>query len=261
VIGPFPSDSEYLDSSAEYPPNSFGGPASDPSATELTRAASRCILPAPVINGEWHNARVISIRNLRLPVHTLEAGQVGTIGIVLDIPEEEVSNGPFERQPPKSPRPRKGMVLAIPSKHMKQTGLSLQAASGFTASFEDGDINSVTPGSLVVVYISSIRATAKVVRLTPQSRDGDNVSFEHEQLEEDVFGLEEDKEPEPAVFGSDGITYVTFALINSREWIELGSQVLVMPGGGGGLYAASERGEKGVAGLEGFVGRVIEVVD
>jgi hypothetical protein len=41
----------------------------------------------------------------------------------------------------------------------------------------------------------------------------------------------------------------------------LGSQVLVMPGGGHGLYYGSERGEKGVAGLEGYVGKVIEVVD
>jgi hypothetical protein len=45
------------------------------------------------------------------------------------------------------------------------------------------------------------------------------------------------------------------------QWIELGSQILVMPGGGHGLYHGSERGEKGVAGLEGFVGKVIEVVD
>jgi len=43
--------------------------------------------------------------------------------------------------------------MATPSQHMMVTGHSLQAASGFTASFEDSDINSVTPGSLVVVYM------------------------------------------------------------------------------------------------------------
>lgn len=83
---------------------------------------------------------------------------------------------------------------------------------------------------------------------------------------DDVFGLEDplekdDEEHEPLVFGSDGITDLTFELITTREWIELGSQILVMPGGGHGLYYGSERGEKGVAGLEGFVGRVTEVVD
>jgi len=37
---------------------------------------------------------------------------------------------------------------------MTETGL--QAATGFTACFEDSDINSVTPGSLVVVYIGKL---------------------------------------------------------------------------------------------------------
>jgi hypothetical protein len=49
--------------------------------------------------------------------------------------------------------------------------------------------------------------------------------------------------------------------LNNREWIELGSQVLIMPGGGTGLYSGTERGEKGIAGLEGFVGKVVEVVE
>jgi len=149
-------------------PSSFGTSLSHSSSTatpELFRTATRNAVSASVTKGEWHSALVASLRNLRLPVRTLEAGQVGTIGIVFDMPEEEVSNGPFERLPPTAPRIRKGLVLAIPSRHMIQTGHTLQAASGFTASFEDGDINSVTPGSLVVVYIASIRASARVLRL------------------------------------------------------------------------------------------------
>lgn len=190
--------------------------------------------------------------------------------MVFDLPEQEVSNGPFERPPPTTPRIRKGMVLAIPSHHMIQTGHSLQAASGFTASFEDGDINSVTVGSLVVTYIASIRASARVVRLVPHIDD------EVRTETHNVFGIGESfdggegfdfgesnaqVEDEPPVFGSDGVTDVTLELMTNREWIELGSQVLIMPGGGQGLYFGSERGEKGVAGLEGFVGKVIEVVD
>jgi hypothetical protein len=148
---------------------------------------------------------------------------------------------------------------------MMVTGHTLQAASGFTASFVDGDINSVTPGSLVVVYIASVRASAKVIRLAPHVNDEGTGSIEET---DDVFGLDnlEDegrggKEHEPPIFGSDGVTDVTLELVTNREWIELGSQVLVMPGGGHGLYHGSERGEKGVAGLEGFVGKVVEVVD
>ncbi len=154
--------------------------------------------------------------------------------------------------------------MAIPSRHMIQTGHTLQAASGFTASFEDEDINSVTPGSLVVVYIASIRASAKVLKLVPHANNELGLGIPTEESD-DIFGLEDDAEkeaePEPLVFGSDGVTDVTFELLTNREWIELGSQVLVMPGGGHGLYLAPERGEKGVAGLEGFVGKIVEVVD
>lgn len=209
------------------------------------------------------NARIVSLRNLRLPVHTLEAGQVGTIGIVFDIPHLNSSNEQFERLPPSSTSIRKGMVMAVPSRHMLETGHTLQAASGFTASFEDGDVNSVTVGSLVVVYVASIRASARILRLVPHINY--DISATGNGLEDDVFGLEnlekDDRDSEPLVFGSDGITDVTFELMTNREWLELGSQVLVMPGGGHGLYHGSERGEKGIAGLEGFVGKVIEVVD
>ncbi|EHL00854.1 hypothetical protein M7I_3247 [Glarea lozoyensis 74030] len=193
-----------------------------------------------------------SVRNLRLPVHVLEAGQVGTLGIVFDALQDESSDNSSELRPKKPPQVRKGMVIAIPSKAMINTGHTLQAASGFTASFDDGDINSVTPGSLVVVYIASVRATAKVIRVSPHE-ETQSGSLLTDELD-DVFGvehsLEKDDGPEPLIFGSDGVTDLTFELITTREWIELGSQILVMPGGGHGLYYGSERGEKGIAGLE-----------
>jgi hypothetical protein len=271
VIGPFPADPEESDmpldnSETGSARNSFGVSPYHPSTSDLARIAPRDGFAASVTKGEWRTAYIVSIRNLRLPVQALEAGQVGTIGIVFDIPNEEVSNGPFERQLPMVPRIRKGMVLATPSKHMIQTGHTLQAASGFTASFEDGDINSVTPGSLVVVYIASIRASARVLLVAPHAANNDTVIAETEEMD-GVFGLddapeaeEQVDEPEPFIFGSDGVTDVTFELLTNREWVELGSQVLVMPGGGTGLYAGSERGEKGVASLEGFAGKIIEVV-
>jgi GTPase len=282
VVGPFPADmSEGFDNNETRTPpvrsgtrssprftvesSEFGSfTRSNPSTSELSRLASRNALSASVTTGEWCNAHVVSIRNLRLPVRKLEAGQAGTIGIVFDLPEEEISNGPFERGPSKAPRIRKGMVLAIPSQHMVQTGHTLQAASGFTASFEDGDVNSITQGSLVVIYIASIRASARVIRLTPQIPQNEAMQPELAELE-DVFSLDypsgKGAESDSPIFGAYGVTDVTLELLNNREWIELGSQVLIMPGGGHGLYSGTERGEKGVAGLEGFVGRVIEVVD
>jgi len=276
TAGPFPAETDDNEpsqdtSSAQSPPNSVGSTLFHRSATDLNRIASRNTSTS-LAKGEWHHARIVSIRNLRLPVHALEAGQVGTIGVAFDQSEEHKY----------IPRMRKGMVIAIPNRHMTETGL--QAATGFTACFEDSDINSVTPGSLVVVYIgkllairsihgfqaqsltpdtASVRATAKVLRLTPQTELNDSPNTQCEYY--DVFGLddsdEREEEPEPLIFGSDGITSVTFELLTNREWIELGSQILVMPGGGVGLYSGSERGEKGVAGLEGFVGKIMEVVD
>ena len=158
VIGPFPADgaennSLLSRSGPRSSPNSFGASLSNYSEADLSRSAARNAIPASVAKGEWHNARIVSLRNLRLPVQTLRAGQVGTVGVILDILEPELSNGPFERLTPAEPRIRKGMVMAIPSQHMMVTGHTLQAASGFTASFEDSDVNSVTPGSLVVVYM------------------------------------------------------------------------------------------------------------
>ena len=74
----------------------------------------------------------------------------------------------------------------------------------------------------------------------------------------DMFGLDsiddEAEEPEPLVFGSDGVTDVTLELMTNREWIELGSQVLVMPGGGYGLYNGSERGQKVSLGYKALLG-------
>ena len=44
----------------------------------------------------------------------------------------------------------------------------------------------------------------------------------------------------------------------TREFVEEGAKVLVMPGGGPGLTGSTERGAKGVAGLAGFSGRVVD---
>ncbi|KAK6582307.1 hypothetical protein PZA11_004715 [Diplocarpon coronariae] len=267
VIGPFPAESDMDDESSscdagKHSPNSFGNSLPHTSTAELPRISSARTSPASIPKGEWLNAHIVSLRNLRLPVHTLNSGQVGTVGLVFDIPDELVSNGPFERTRAPPPRVRKGQVMAIPSQHMTEG--SLQAASRFSASFEDSDINSITTGTIVVVYAASIRAAAKVLKVVPHVNNDSRACTAEDELG-DVFGLnghkQEEAEAEPAVFGMDGLIDVTFELLTSREWLELGEQVLVMPGGGHGLYYGSERGEKGVAGLEGFAGRIIEVVD
>lgn len=278
VIGPFPSTDNDSGSDTDFSPlsssassmgknasqryTSEGSPgvraASHPSSSELSRIAQRNAARYSAPAGEWRNARIVSIRNLRQPVHRLEAGQVGTIGIVFDpVPADDSAdpNEIFDRATTSAPRLRKGMVLAVPSRHMQETGLMLQAANRFTASFEDGDVNSVVPGSLVVVYIASVRASARVIRLTP------HISTSAISPDDgDIFGGEDaEADPEPSpVFGEHGVTDVTLELVTTREWIELGSSVLMMPGGGY-MGAGAERREKGFVGLQGFVGKLVEV--
>ncbi|OWP03783.1 GTP-binding protein [Marssonina coronariae] len=236
VIGPFPAESDMDDESSscdagKHSPNSFGNSLPHTSTAELPRISSARTSPASIPKGEWLNAHIVSLRNLRLPVHTLNPGQVGTVGLVFDIPDELVSNGPFERTRAPPPRVRKGQVMAIPSQHMTEG--SLQAASRFSASFEDSDINSITTGTIVVVYAASIRAAAKVLKVVPHVNNDSRACTAEDELG-DVFGLnghkQEEAEAEPAVFGMDGLIDVTFELLTSREWLELGEQVLVMPG-------------------------------
>lgn len=287
VIGPF--DTDYDEDSPSPAVGSDNSPSksdgtglstglglirSHPSSSEIARIASRKAVSARVVKGEWYAARIVSIRNLRLPVQELHAGRVGTIGIIINPLVEDESGSTtdlFERPlQPSVPRIRKGMVLAVPTNHMIQTGHSLQSVTGLTASFEDGEIKSVTPGSIVVIYIASIRATARVLRLTPHiAHDPTDVASANSReagADADILGLDVALEPdareeEPYDFCRDGVTDVTLELMTHREWVELGSWILIMPGGGQGLYYGSERGEKGLAGLDGFVGRVVEVMD
>ncbi|GKT83433.1 GTP-binding protein [Colletotrichum tofieldiae] len=53
--------------------------------------------------------------------------------------------------------------------------------------------------------------------------------------------------PEPEFSGG---VQATLELLTSREWVEMGSQILVLEGG---------RNDR--SGLEGFVGTVVEIVD
>jgi hypothetical protein len=206
---------------------------------------------ASTIAGEWHKAEIVSIRNLRLPVRTLEAGQAGTIGLILkhssaagDENDDLMAQG--------CPRIRRGMVLAIPSKHMINTGLSLQAASGFTASFKDPEINSLAVGAFVNVYVASVRATARVRGISHHRRDPPAGPGATDDDIDDVFALSEKLE-EGASGGADGQTFgaeVFLELLHNREWVELGSPVILLEGG-----------SQDKTGLEGYVGKIIEIVE
>jgi len=187
---------------------------------------------------EWQLLRVVSIRNLRLPVRRLLAGQVGTIGIEFEQASTFVSS-----------KPRKGMVLARTASG--QLDNSLKACSGFKALFDDADYLFMEPGQLFSTYIASIRASAKIVSVEAVTEALEqDLQTEGEDID-DIFGFDESDSHSARASGKQPgrvkkLIEVTFRFVTYREWIEIGTQVLVMPGSGA----------EGSVGLEGFVGRI-----
>jgi GTPase len=188
---------------------------------------------------EWRRVHIVSLRNLRLPVRALYAGQVGTMGVVpVDLPIES----------PSILRIRKGMVLhSGGAKPVRTTSVRFSGTNAAT-------VESLPVGSSVTVYVASVRASAKVVSIaaeaspprpnnaTPSVADDDDPTF--------GFGGFDDEDEDDAIPAGLCVntTVVTFQFLGSREFLEKGAKVLVLPGGT----------EKAVAGLEGFVGRVVD---
>lgn len=202
----------------------------------------------PSSQREWRRVLVTSMRNLRLPVRTLHAGQVGTLGIIPVQADAPIASAAMVRI-------RKGMVIASGSPRACRT---------FTARYTGMEARELTVGTSVVVYVASVRASARVISLSldgfspsdegpaPPEENNDDGAFD--------FGFDDDDHRDNGAPSSthDVRTLITFRFIASREYVEVGAKALVMPGGGPGLFGGHERGVKGVAGLEGFVGIVVK---
>ena len=238
LLGPYPVDvsSDDSDSGNAIPnrkpsiPQSRSFPGALKTKSKNTSVRDR--------HSEWRRVRITSLRNLRLPVRKLHTGQVGTMGIApVDTPIVS----------PSINRIRKGMVLAArePKAHKL-----------ITVRFEEGQAEGVKDlgvGSAVVVYIASVRASSKVLSVSAERTEAPALNTNGD---DDAFGFGFDDEVEKSA--TEGAVVVTFQFIASREFVEMGAKVLVMPGGGPGLFGGNERGAKGMAGLEGFVGRVVD---
>ena len=257
TLGPFSlhdmEDSEDSDDrSVRRPPSHLPTSRSFPGALRHAHLAPPHLqLP----NQEWRRVNITSVRNLRLPVHSLLADQVGTVAIVLDDAKQRASPGSVFG------RIRKGMVL---------TAMQPRATRSFTAEFKREDLQSLAVGNHVVVYIASVRASARVMSAqAPDSQHTSRDGTQHESNGHDPFDSSEirvsssDSDTEDQNKKVAGIItaltlLVTFSFDASKEYVVVSEQILVMPGGGPGLYGGHERGEKGVAGLEGFVGKITE---
>ncbi|KAK5685880.1 hypothetical protein LTS10_001993 [Elasticomyces elasticus] len=247
TIGPFSAHDQFDDSedSDERPRrrhSSLPTSRSFPGALRDSHLAPpRFLLPGQ----EWRTVEVSSIRNLRLPVHSLLADQVGTLAIRLENADgNDITSSALARI-------RKGMVLATSQPLAVRT---------FVAQFKREDLEPLAVGNHVVVYIASVRASARVI--SARAQDSPTMHFNGHI---DPFGFDDMAEAlddtQTSVAGAITASelLVTFKLDAAKEYIAVGEQVLVMPGGGPGLYGGHERGEKGVAGLEGFVGIVMEI--
>ncbi|KAI9722432.1 MAG: hypothetical protein M1828_004799 [Chrysothrix sp. TS-e1954] len=250
LLGPFPATNDIAKRSSRddgTPPLSqneeaFLAPRSFTDAlAKVTTAVSR---GSGVVSGdEWKRVKVISVRNLRLPVRCLESDRVGTIAVSF-IDDSQV---------PTPVMIRRGMVLVDKSATSTHT---------FTAKFRIQDASSAVVGTRVVMYTASVRAAAKVIAIALHDENGNDNAGPGDSS--DDFAFELDDRDKGSLQSLDNPSerhesiLVTFQLSTCKEWIEVGAKILVMPGGGPGLHSGTERGVKGVAGLEGYVGRIVE---
>ena len=264
VLGPFSTHTDYEDSedsderpsrrSSSHLPSSRSFPGA---LRDLHLNSSRFQLPGQ----EWKRVKVISIRNLRLPVASLQSDQVGTLAVVFEEDDRLHMSASIATA---FARIRKGMVLAA---------VQPTSTRSFVAEFSREDLTSLAVGNHVVVYIASVRASAKIVSArVPDETDSRNTSpdAKAQNFAEQPFNFDNESD---GVATGDGTNervsiagavtakslLVTLRFDSSKEIALVGDRVLIMPGGGPGLLGGQERGQKGVAALDGFVGRIVEV--
>ncbi|KAI0512480.1 hypothetical protein F5B22DRAFT_304501 [Xylaria bambusicola] len=264
VIGPFPGEEEDVDALIpnDHPSPGYGLSLPHPLSAEFARLSAKGGLSAANIEGEWRNATIINIRELRLPVQSIEAGQAGSIQVALDgvyegMPDTE---GEIVKRNNSTPKIRKGQVLAMPSRHMIDSGLTLQASTGFVARFMTSDIKSLTLGSLLNAYVGMIRAAVRVLKVTKVLEDKSPFGLSEFKTQydddDDIFGMSDQIEIERTRSETDVGIYnakydVSLELLSNREWIELGARVVLLEGG----MKDKSRG------LDGYVGQVMEIIE
>jgi GTPase len=239
------------------------------------------------LDDEWVRVRVASARHLRLSTRSLCGGQVGTIGVsVVDVVRSHatttgadtiMSGGAdvaVERLEPDQNQQharamrlsstRKGMVLAATA-DLEQ----LPSRRSLVAEFARRDVDPLSIGSSVVLYFNSVRVSARIVAgaIIDGGDDGYASLDEHDDDDDDddlafQFDDTDSRRTSAQSRKDDERLRVTFQFIPTREYVEMGTKVLVMPDGGPAVvYGGFSRGEKGVAGLSGFVGHVVDPQD
>ncbi|KAJ5513494.1 hypothetical protein N7463_003046 [Penicillium fimorum] len=324
VIGPILVDVPNDQGNEAQPPGGSLSRSGPGSSGDLPASFPQSSLSGKDSQARWQRIRVVSVRDLRLPVRRLIRDQVGTIGI-------EPIGVSEDGRLPRFGRLRKGMILSdFHAPLLCSNGsppasslLTLPFHTGFTATFRSTEFSAPNSpplllGGNAIAYIANIRATVRVICMA-LTGSGEELSSElPSPSEPELFSFDGDPHPSEkpndiattnnsvdgagdAVRGRPSATdiskvmsgaasasivgaassaealkedvRITFALVSSVEWVELGSQVLVMPGvsmasipsqSGATVASApgssSASGTASMSGLEGFVGTVCEVV-
>ncbi|KAL4869041.1 hypothetical protein BDV12DRAFT_168510 [Aspergillus spectabilis] len=250
-------------------PSQYGSSRSRPTSGDFSSSFPAGSYPGKIsstVQAHWQRVRVVSVRNLRLPVQKLTEDQVGTIGI-------EPLGSTHDERFSRLGKIRKGAILASPS-ISSSVSRPLSTLSGFVASFPSSEFSSslsppVLLGGNAIVYIANIRTTVKltcmalaedeIISSPPSPTEPEFFSFDA-----DPPGHESPRKPEvnKVVSVSDngvhGSIDITFSFVTSVEWVEAGSRVLLMPGASAAL--ASAEGSSSPSGLEGFVGHVRQIL-
>lgn len=203
----------------------------------------------------WQKICVTSLRNLRLPVRKLLAGQFGTVGISSSGLDETKG----DRDLP-SRRVRRGMVLIRPLNGSNSNNhLAPPMYRLFSGIFDDLNSRSMMPRMQVTVYIASIKASAKILTVQTQVEPQRvRTSPDEVFLFGDNYSRHKDSLPTLSRPAFD--REVTFQFVSSREWVEIGGQVLIMPAGGSGM-GRFDGGDSASASLEGFVGKITKAME
>ncbi|KAJ4860144.1 elongation factor tu GTP binding domain-containing protein [Trichoderma breve] len=223
VVGPFWSGQNRTSSSESHSSaDDRGSPMLNAALAEHVKSARTDGTPPSIAADEWQKGRIVSIRNLRLPVGTLEAGQVGSIGLVFEPSQTELT--PLTD----TPQIQRGMVMATLPIDVLGNEIPIQASRGFTATFDEGAAQFPPPGTTVNVLFACVRTAARILDVSVQHRAGSSEDID------DIGGT---------------VTKVSVEFVHSRKWAELGTSVIIMGN-------SSQDG----SGLQGFVGKITELV-
>lgn len=237
------SERRELHRTQSFPGQGNGNPSKLVKTHESDRPTSSDFGDRTHVNPVWKKIRITSLRNLRLPVRKLLAGQVGTAGITFDCSQTGHHHSLIAKC-----RIRKGMVLIQDPSHSQ--GQTPPSYFGCAAVFNENQVQSMFPGHPVIVYIASIRALAKILSISPHGEPNLEYLFINRSRDDGMVehgrGMQEQE--------------VKFEFVNSREWIELGTPILVTPAGGPGA-GRSEGGDNVRVDLDGVVGKISQALE